>query len=51
MNIDENAVNHVGGCASAAPVTPCWPSHRTCPAALTRSHSLPGCVSSYGIAP
>ena len=24
MNIDQNAVNHVGGAPSAAPVTPCW---------------------------
>ena len=49
MNIDDSAVNQVAGCGPA-PRDPGGPRTRSA-GLVARSHSLPGCVSSYGIAP
>jgi hypothetical protein len=49
VNIDVKIVRIVGICDDAVPVTPAWPSQTTPP--LTKSHWLPGWVSSNGIAP
>ena len=50
MNIELNSVRTVGGCSGAGPAgAPGWPSHAICWPAIP--HSLPGWVTSYGIAP
>ena len=49
MNIDVSAVNQVAGVSNTR--TGSRPSHRICPTWRAISHSLPGWVNSYGIAP